>query len=101
MPDVKCAVTRVACNTSTGNQDITISGLGWTPKLAVFYLSYADTDGTLAAHSCMSVGFFDGTSGGYLSGYNVDASASSNAYVQGDFGTGAAANVIAISLSGW
>jgi hypothetical protein len=42
-------VTRVACNTSTGNQAITISTLGVTPKLALFYWTSATANGTNTA----------------------------------------------------
>src|SRR4030065_1189114 len=57
---VSVVTTRVACNTSTGTQDITISGCG-TPKAARFTLVRAATDGTAANHAVISYGFTDGT----------------------------------------
>lgn len=53
-------VTRVACPTSTGNQDITISGFG-TPKAALFIVTQATADGTAADHAQLMVGATDGT----------------------------------------
>lgn len=60
MPDVNIRVTRVACNTSTGTQDITISGFG-TPKAALFILSKGSSDGTAADDAWLSMGATDGT----------------------------------------
>lgn len=56
----KIQVTRVACNTSTGTQDITISGFG-TPKAALFVVTRGVTDETLAAHAIIGWGVADGT----------------------------------------
>lgn len=54
---VKIAVTRVACNTSTGNQVITATDLGGlTPKAAYFIVTQAITDGTVAAHAVLGIG---------------------------------------------
>jgi len=57
---VSAVVTRVACNTSTGTQDITVSGFG-TPVAAMFVLARATTEDTNADSSGLSVGFTDGT----------------------------------------
>ncbi len=59
---VTVAVTRVACNTSTGTQDITTSDLGGlTPKAAMVFLSTAVTDGTAADDRVFMWGITDGT----------------------------------------
>lgn len=60
MADVKILSTRVALNTSTGNQDITISGFG-TVKAALFELTYATTDQTARDEAVVSSGATDGT----------------------------------------
>lgn len=52
--------TRAACNTSTGTQDITISGFG-TPKAAFFAVTRATADGTAADGALLAVGATDGT----------------------------------------
>lgn len=57
---VSYGVTRVACNTSTGNQDITISGVG-TPKLAIFEITKATADGTAVNDAVFGMGATDGT----------------------------------------
>jgi hypothetical protein len=54
-------VVRVACNTSTGTQDITGDVGGLTPKAAIAIVSYATTDGTAAADRVISWGATDGT----------------------------------------
>ena len=51
--------TRVACNTGTGTQDITISGIG-TPVAAMFFLTTA-TGALEASHMLISSGVTDGT----------------------------------------
>lgn len=58
---ITSTVTRVACNTSTGTQDITVSGFG-TPKAALFICSVGVTDGTAAADLNMSIGAATGVS---------------------------------------
>lgn len=55
------AVTRVAANTSTGNQDLTAAGVTWTPVAAVLLVSYATTDATAADHGLIATGFTDCT----------------------------------------
>ena len=60
MSDVRIAVTRVAAPTSTGTQDITISGFG-TCKAAFFILTWGVTDDTVAAHAQWAFGATDGT----------------------------------------
>src|SRR4030067_1246975 len=57
---VAVVTIRVACNTSLGTQDITISGFG-PPKAARFTLIRAVTDGPAANHAVISYGFTDGT----------------------------------------
>lgn len=52
-------VTRVALNTSTGNQDITISGFG-TPSAAIFIYTNALTDDTVIDDAVLGVGFAGG-----------------------------------------
>lgn len=58
---VSIATTRVACNTSTGTQDITIPGFG-TAKAVRFKCSVATVDGTAASHLNMSYGAATGAS---------------------------------------
>lgn len=59
---VTVATTRVACNTSTGNQDITTTDLGGlTPKAAYFAATSATSDGTAANHWVLSTGAATGT----------------------------------------
>lgn len=59
---VTIAVTRVASNTVTGNQDITTTDLGGlTPVLARFILTFATADGTAANGAVWSKGAADGT----------------------------------------
>lgn len=57
---VDVAVTRVSCNTSTGNQDITITDFG-TPKAALFFANVATSDATAASDAFNSYGAVDGT----------------------------------------
>ncbi len=54
------AVTRVSINTTTGTQDIVVAGFG-TPKLALFTLSHAITDGVVRDGINASFGAADGT----------------------------------------
>jgi len=59
---VTVAVTRVACNTSTGTQDITTTDLGGlTPKAALFVVTKATSDGSAATHAVLGMGATDGT----------------------------------------
>jgi len=60
MADVKFETVRVALNTGTGTQDITISGFG-TPVAAMFYFEWATADDTITARTRSSVGYTDGT----------------------------------------
>ena len=60
MSDVRFAVTRVAAPTSTGTQDITVSGFG-TCKAAFFIISGAVTDDTIADTAQIGFGATDGT----------------------------------------
>lgn len=52
---LKIRTTRVACPTTTGNQDITISGFG-VPKAALFILGSGTADGVAANHSNTTIG---------------------------------------------
>ncbi len=56
----KIAVTHVALNTSTGNQDITVSGFG-TPKAAIFIINEMVYGGSTGGHVNGSFGATDGT----------------------------------------
>ncbi len=56
----KIAVTHVALNTSTGNQDITISGFG-TPKAAIFIATQMVYGGSTGSPIYGSIGATDGT----------------------------------------
>lgn len=54
---VVIATTRTACNTSTGNQDITTTDLGGlTPKAAFFTVTHATVDGTATDHAIIGIG---------------------------------------------
>jgi len=79
---ISIEVTRVACNTSTGDQDITITGFG-TPKAALFIASSPIADDTPTANAVTSVGSTDGTTQAVASGYSEDALAASNARRRG------------------
>lgn len=73
-------VTRVACNTSTGNQTITFpTALSAAPKAVRFILSSAVTDGTAAAHAIMSMGFATATASYAIGWVSQDAVNPSNA----------------------
>ena len=61
MVGVAFDVSTVAMNTGTGNQTITGTLNGKTPKAAMFLVSRADTLGTPANGAMISVGFTDGT----------------------------------------
>lgn len=59
---VTVAVTRAALNTSTGTQDFTTADCGGlTPKAAMFFLTRATADGTVAANGAFCIGATDGT----------------------------------------
>jgi hypothetical protein len=68
---VDVAVTRVACNTALGTQDITIASFG-TPKAAMFILSYSITDGTAAADAALSIGAATGTANEWCYHWNSE-----------------------------
>jgi hypothetical protein len=66
---VTVAVDRVACNTgAAGNQAITVSAGGLTPKAALFILMGATTDGTTGDNSVISYGAATGTSNRWVNG---------------------------------
>jgi hypothetical protein len=54
-------VVRVELNATTGNQDITVPGLTWTPKAARFLASYATSSANPTTSARASVGASDGT----------------------------------------
>lgn len=68
---VTTAVTRVACNTGTGTQDITVGGFG-TPKAALFICSKATANGVAADHYVLSFGAATGTSNEWCLSLNTE-----------------------------
>ena len=58
---ISADVTRIACNTGTGTQDITITGFG-TPKAALFICSVATSNGSAASDFSLSIGAATGAS---------------------------------------
>ena len=80
--DIRTAVGRWAAATSTGLQELTIGGLGWTPKAAKFTLVGATSSGIAADDFALGLGVVgpDGE-GGYneacLCGHSADAEANS------------------------
>ena len=76
MANANIQVTRVAMRTTTGTQDITISGFG-TPKAAMFRLVAATTDDTIRAEGRLSEGFYDGTNSACSAIRSDDAKATS------------------------
>jgi hypothetical protein len=74
------AVTRVACNTGTGNQDITTADLGGlTPVAALFIATHATSDGTAADHALWSVGAATATDEQWVvANHNEHGSATAN-----------------------
>jgi hypothetical protein len=73
----KMQVTSVAAKTTTGTQDITISGFG-TPVAAIFVMSRGVSNGTAAVHSNLSIGFTDGTNERVMTSNDEDAQATSD-----------------------
>jgi hypothetical protein len=59
---ITVATTRVACNTGTGNQDITADLGDLTPAAALFTIVAATADGTPADHAVMGTGAATSTS---------------------------------------
>lgn len=59
--DVKIASTTFAAPTSTGEVDVTIPDLGWTPKAAMFFAQEQTTEGSPVGGFTPSVGWTDGT----------------------------------------
>ena len=57
------AIGSAALNTSTGTQDLTISGLGWTPTGAIFFLSHATTNRAHADGATTTIAFADNSGG--------------------------------------
>ena len=66
---VTIAVTRVACPTGTGTQDITTTDLGGlTPKAALFIVNKATADGSAADHAVLAIGACTGAANRWSSG---------------------------------
>lgn len=85
---VKIMSTTFAAATSTGDQTITISGFGFTPKAAIIWSQPQSTTGTTPASSYRhSIGFTDGTNtrcNGFRNQYNVGTTATArSAYNNG------------------
>jgi hypothetical protein len=81
-PDVKMAVVRGLTPTSTGNQSYTNSDLGGkTPKAAIIFGTYADTDGTLETHliGCLGVATSAGSEWG-LTFWSEDNAGTAESY---------------------
>jgi len=77
MADVNFKVVRVALNTSTGTQDITISGFG-TPKAAIFYSDGVLTDDTITNSTRNSVGYTDGTNEAVVANFSLNGFSASD-----------------------
>ena len=77
------AIGSAALNTSTGTQDLTISGLGWTPTGAIFFLSRAAANRTHRDGASTGIIFADDNgqskSIGFTSG-NAGASSTADRY---------------------
>lgn len=54
------ALVQNAARTTTGTQDYTVSGFG-TPKLAMFFVTFATANNTETAHAVLGIGSTDGT----------------------------------------
>jgi len=86
MADVVFTTTRVALATDGNNQDITVSGIG-TPTAAMFFVSKASANGTVAADATLSIGYTDGTNQRFVQAEIVDGGGStSSARFAGDDG---------------
>lgn len=77
MPDVNIKITRVACNTATGTQDITISGFG-TPKAALFILNSAQADNIRSPGASLCMGATDGTTQWSMGAFSRSAQANTS-----------------------
>jgi len=77
---VKVRTTRVALNTSTGNQDITISGLGAASeiKAAMFIVTEATVDATDTNEARYSLGITDGSTHRVVSAQSQHSSGSTD-----------------------
>lgn len=58
---MKTAVVNAALNTVTGNQDITLPGLGWTPKAVEVIVTDTATPDVDSVHARFSIGYWDGS----------------------------------------
>lgn len=68
------------CNTSTGNQDFTIPGLGFTPKGYIVWVTRGVTNGAPGADAVVSMGASDDTNSWALAASNEDNEVSSSAW---------------------
>lgn len=59
--EIKIAQTTFTLPASTGNLDVTITDLGWTPKAALFLVSGVETLGTDRSYGYWNIGCTDGT----------------------------------------
>ena len=74
------AIARVACNTSAGDQDISLSGLSEAPNLFYFIVGNTTADNTPSAGAALSHGWAATGSGQWADGKSVeDAESPSNA----------------------
>lgn len=82
---VKIVVTRVACDTGVGNQDITTAKLGgMTPVAAFFIVTNATSDGVAAADAVLGIGAATSSSERWAVGIqSEDAEANSDANRRG------------------
>lgn len=78
MADVKFEVVTATLNTSTGNQNITISGFG-TPKAAICFVG-GGADATLTADAYLSIGVTDGTNTFCCSSFSEDGLTTTDTY---------------------
>jgi hypothetical protein len=102
----KMQVTSVAAKTTTGTQDITISGFG-TPVAAIFVMSRGVTTATPADNSNLSIGFTDGTTDQAVTSNDEHGQATSDstrnegAYVVFMNTEGTATTLAAATFSSW
>ena len=81
---VNAAVVDAEAQAATGDQDITIASLGWTPTAYICWASSAVTDGVDAAHFVTSFGMSDDTREVCLSSSVEDGAGSANSFREMD-----------------
>ncbi len=84
--DVKTAAGVVTLPTSSGNFDLTIAGVTWTPKAILLLVCQATATDTDTAHGALGAYLTDGTTHYSFSGGSRDnvATTWSNIYISGD-----------------